>query len=359
MTDTRKISDALNRIFDEEGATIVFWNDPEQEFQTLLPSIQLSDVSVVQLEQAGALELKVRIEKGDPTRRYLLYSSAEEPDYEDDWLLDIRLFSRSFRADRASIILDELGLQDQLLRQHLANRRKFFDNKERLQKLKPLVTSADTANDLDRKMIAVLAKAEQPELFNILRTLFHGYTEMGSELDLDEPPPGCTQIEKFDLAQPFWEMAKSTVGYAEEQPTLKNLLIRLMVTDYAHHLKSDLPAALANLVLPPQGRSNSVVCLAQWRDSGSTGSSYDRLSAEVADLIHLDDYLPRLGINDLLDVMTFLAVEKTIASALRERVQSTADAINPEDVRAIAVRRQAGHWASLTVSLDFHGNRKG
>ena len=52
--------------------------------------------------------MKVRIEQDDPTGRYLLYSPAEEPDYEDDWLLDMRLYGRSFRADRASIILQEL-----------------------------------------------------------------------------------------------------------------------------------------------------------------------------------------------------------------------------------------------------------
>ena len=45
--------------------------------------------------------------------------------------------------------------------------------------------------------------------------------------------------------------------------------------------------------------------------------------------------------------MTFLAVEKRIASSLRERVQTTADTINADDVRAIATRSQAGHWASL------------
>ena len=48
--------------------------------------------------------------------------------------------------------------------------------------------------------------------------------------------------------------------------------------------------------------------------------------------------------------MTFLAVEKRIASSLEERVQATADTINADDVRAIATRRQAGHWASATVA---------
>lgn len=67
-----------------------------------------------------------------PDGKFLLYAPSEEPDYEDDWPLDIRLYSRSFRADRASILLQELGLVNQTLRTHIADRRKFFDAKERL-----------------------------------------------------------------------------------------------------------------------------------------------------------------------------------------------------------------------------------
>ena len=51
-----------------------------------------------------------------PTAKFLLYAPTEEPDYEDDWLLDIRLYSRSFRADRASILLQDLGWSNQHLR---------------------------------------------------------------------------------------------------------------------------------------------------------------------------------------------------------------------------------------------------
>jgi hypothetical protein len=35
--------------------------------------------------------------------RYLIYAPTPEPDYDDYWLLDIRLYSHTFRADRASI----------------------------------------------------------------------------------------------------------------------------------------------------------------------------------------------------------------------------------------------------------------
>ena len=178
----------LGQVFNDEQVRVVFWNDPDGEFVESLPDIALEGVKVLKLDEIGALEVKVRIEQEDPAGRYLLYSPAEEPDYEDDWLLDMRLYGRSFRADRASIILRELGLAHHNLRQHLAKRRKFFDNKERLHKLTNLVSPEDSELDLDRKMIAVVAKADQPELFNILQTLFHSMAGDGASRSRSQPP---------------------------------------------------------------------------------------------------------------------------------------------------------------------------
>ena len=288
-----QITDTLERVFNDENVRIVFWNDPDREFLESLPVIALKGVEVLDLDGVGALEAKVRIELDDPNGRYLLYAPAEEPDYENDWLLDMRLYSRSFRADRASIILQELGLAHQHLRQHLAKRRKFFDNKERLHKLKSLVAPEDSELDLDRKMLAVVAKADQAELFNIVRTLYHSMTEEDAP-DLEAVPPIWAQIERFELDEPFWRMIETVFGYGEESPTLKNLLIRLLVSDFAHYLAKELPGALQHLQLPRSGAANAVVCLAQWRDSSSKGSSYDELAAGIGTLLHMPRSSARL-----------------------------------------------------------------
>ena len=343
--DVAQITAALDQVFNEEQVRIVFWNDPDGEFVESLADIELEGVEVLKLDEVGALEAKVRIEQEDPAGRYLLYSPAEEPDYEDDWLLDMRLYGRSFRADRASIILRQLGLAHQHLRQHLAKRRKFFDNKERLHKLTSLVSPEDSELDLDRKMLAVVAKADQPELFNIVRTLFHSMTE-GDAPDLEASPPAWTQIERFELDEPFWMMVKSAFGYGEDSPTLQNLLIRLLVSDYAHHLAKELPGPLQHLQLPRSGTANAVVCLAQWRDSSSKSSSYDVLASEVGARLHMPDHLRGCEVEELLDVTTFLDVEKRIVQGLLDRVTSTTDAFDPKAVGSIVDRRQAGHWVS-------------
>ena len=82
-----------------------------------------------------------------------------------------------------------------------------------------------------------------------------------------------------------------------------------------------------------------MVCLAQWRDSASKGESYNRLADDVAARIHLDTYLAGVEIEDLLDVMSFFDIEKTIVSGLLERVTTMAEVIDYENIRSAGSRR--------------------
>jgi hypothetical protein len=144
----------------------------------------------------------------------------------------------------------------------------------------------------------------------------------------------------------FWALVVSHFGYREETPRLKNLLIRLLVSDFENACRAPLPEGLKHLALSRQGTANAVVCLAQWRDSSTFGASYEALSAAVAEAIKLEQHLGALEMDDLVDVKTFLVVEQAIARRLRDRVLETAATIKPEAVRDIASRRQDGYWAT-------------
>lgn len=349
--DLKKVNDALDRIFNEEKQRIVFWNDPDREFINHLHYILLEGVHFLRLDEVGALEAKIRLERDDPEGRYLLYAPEEEPEYEEDWLLDLRLYSHPFRADRSSLILDELGLAHQQLREHISKRRKFFDNKERLHKLKQFVSPDDNAQDLDRKMLAVVTRAEQAELFNIVQTLFHSLSE-GEEVDLEVVFPVWEQIEKFDLEMPFWEMVKANFGYSEEGPSLRNLLIRLLVSDHARQIGKEVSPSLQHLRLSRSGTANAAVCLAQWRDSSSKGSSYNQLAREIGSLLHISDELHGYEIEELIDGMTFLEIDKAIVRGLLSRVRPQGQLIDAESVRAVATRRQAEHWVASPSVLE-------
>ncbi len=347
--DTKQLNKALTKLFDEENQRIVFWNDPRQEFSEIVENLDLDSVNIVRLDQVGGFATKLRIEREEPDAKFLLYAAEDEPEFEDDILLDIRLYSRSFRADRSSIILDELGLAQQHLRDHLTLRHTFFDNKDRLVKLKQLVNPDDNALDLDRKMLAVVTKADQPELFNIVRTLFHSVAEQ-QEIDLEVPPSVWTQIEKFDLDGSFWQMVATSFGYDDENPTLQKLLMRLMLSDFAHQLGCDVPPAIEKFQLGRSGTHNAVVCLAQWRDSARQARSFNRLSDEIAVAIHIDEQMHCVELERLVEAVTFCNVDRAILLGLLERLASTKNHLKAEVIRAIVTRRQDEHWiASLSV----------
>jgi hypothetical protein len=269
VVELQRIGHGLERLFQTEGCRVVFWHDPEREFEETLASLDLGGVTLLRLDKHSALALKVRLEEEDPSGRYLLYAPFEPPPPEQDWLLDLRLYGASFSADRASMLLADLGLTQQALRQHLAERAKFFANRERLERLKKLVIPNDSALDLDRKIIAALAKADQPEFFNVLISLFDAIP--GG--DLDALPPAWAEMEKFGVLPAFWELVASHFGYHDPAPTLKNLLIRLLLADFDHGCRAGLPAGLKHLARARQGgqptRSSA------W-PSGATAAPADR-----------------------------------------------------------------------------------
>ena len=380
--DRTQIDTVLNRLFHEQGKRIVLWNDPQREFEDTLAALAVPDIKILRLDQEGALAVKMRVEREDPSGRFLIYAPTPEPDFDDDWLLDIRLYSHAFRADRASIVLDDLGLSNHALRGHIEARKRFFENKERAKRLQTLVQPDDTEADLDRKMLAVLVKAEQPDVFSIVLSLFHAMagnsvsearyargraqgmlmrdavtsvdegeaeTLEDGEADLNRLPQAWNQTVRMGLEAPFWKMVQATFGYTEGTPSLKNFLIRLLVTDYAQALRGTLPSALQHLLLPTAQRQNVVTFLSQWRDSSTRAISYDLLSELISEALRLDTHLERLDLEALVPVTTFLAAEKTVARSLRDRVQQTAEAINADAIRRIAQRRQDGYWASRSV----------
>ena len=168
--DSKQLTQGLHQAFFSENHRLVFWYDPEQSFGDELASLDLPDVQVMDMSTESSLAVKLKLELEEQSGKYLLYFPHAEPEPEDDWLLDMKLYSRAFHADRISIIFNELGLQQQSLRAHLARREKFL-SKARLAALKRFIQPDFDEVALDLAMIAVVTRAESPDIANILFTL--------------------------------------------------------------------------------------------------------------------------------------------------------------------------------------------
>lgn len=262
--------------------------------------------------------------------------------------------SKLFRADSTSILLEDLGLTTQGLRQHLKERVKFLRAKDRVDRLKRLVLPGDTAVDLDRKMLAVLSRSDQPELFTMLQRLYGAMVADGTA-DLSAQPKAWLDIAANDLTPAFWSLVQVQLGYADADPNLRDLLLRILVTDFCRGLLGDAPRQLAHFVLPDRTlAANASVFVGRWRSDIAQFGNYNALAQAVANELNLEGLFSSQTAEQLVECMTFEDVELRVVQDLKKRIVSGAGA-NMDVVRALMARRREGHWANpLLASANDH-----
>ncbi len=337
-----RISDSLSALFSNHR--IVFWHDVEAEFSGFVDTMAMEGVQLIRTDEQSNLRIKLQIEAA-PEQHWLLYSNQPEPEPSKDWLLDVRLRSKSFRADSTSILLEDLGLTTISLRTHLKERAKFLRAKDRVDRLKRLALPTDLAEDLDRKMLAVITRADLPELFAILQRVYGAFVANES-VDLSAQPKVWSDICNNDLDTVFWELVRQQLGYSDAQPNLRDLLIRILVTDFCRSLLGDAPRQLAHFVLPERSlAANASVFVSRWRSDIAQFSSYNALAQAVASELDLTPLLGSLSAEQLIECMTFEEIELRIVQDLKKRIVDGGGA-NMDVVRGHITRRRDGHWAN-------------
>ena len=355
--DIKQINQTLTRIFKREKKRLVFWYDGEKEFEESLPLIEVDGVTILRLDETCALDLKIRLETRDVNERFILYGPYYEPAPEKDWLFDIKLYSYLFHADRASILIQELGLENQSLRPFIKERKAFFRSQERLDQLKKWVEPQDREDDLDLKMITVLVKADQPDPFAILMKLMDSFCKDGQFDETMESKP-WKEIDLLGFTPSFWKFMVQTFGYVNESaPGLMDLLIRIFATDFSNNLKNDLPVSLAHFRMSGTSKSmNSSVFLNQWQTHTLYCKNFNRVSKAVSKRLNIAQTISCLDIENLLEVFTFKDVEQKIISSFRDQIiDSFNGACFDKDfsnIQDVIKKRLDGYWANSIFEDD-------
>lgn len=219
-----------------------------------------------------------------------------------------------------------------------------------MERLRRLVLPADDAETLDRKMLAVLIRAEQPDFMTLLLRLFSGMAEDGVA-QLESPPRAWQEVQANELEAAFWALAQRELGYRPEgEPGLRDLLYRVLVTDFCRALDGPPPGPLKHFVLSERAlAANASVLASRWRSDLGAFASYNMISAQVAEDIGLDPVLAGLSAEVLAETMTFAVVERRILKDLKDRVMAGAGA-HDEAMQTLIARRRDGHWANALLA---------
>jgi uncharacterized protein (TIGR02687 family) len=317
----KRIHDSLQRVFQRHR--LVFWYDATGEWVETFNAF--ADATVTRLTVAGnEFGTKVRVVRDpNPVAKFLIYVPTVRPADADNWLLDLLLQGYEYKADKASLALQDVGLPHEFL--HLAeDHAPYFVSGKRVDALRELIHKDDQSSEIRLKMMSVLAGTAVDLDAMLLRFLG---TAVEVELIANDPVNEC--LGSSGLGESFWKEVDRLFGYASTTPSLR---------DFAVSLFRGANPLDGQVTQHPHAK----VFLQRWKDSQTHSLSFRQWSHQMEKELQIANALGGLDERKALgDCDTFEIFEKF---TLHRLCQSFANGTAATELRAVVQRRRASFW---------------
>lgn len=337
--ETDKIVQDLDRRFaaplpEFYARRIIFWHDEEQEFADKIAEIKLENAKLVALTGNNAFAVKKLLSVDDRTSNYVVYCPLAYDRQEDNWLLDIELYSEAYRTDAVSNWMDEMNIPDNpSMRKLVKHYRKFFNAQARRNKIMAQDKVPTTPAQLHLAVMAALCDLKKAQPTQILLCVFRN----GMEL---EQNPVYQLFVNYDAEEAFWAMVQRGYGYAEETPDLGRLAIHLLLTASTRTLAPEFLAGLEQYIsMPHQAYCYDFV--SEWLHSEDLQILYE-VARYVEDEAHLPQRFEKLTIEDLLATECFPCINEVILTRLMTEISD--HIIDVETITKTVEKRRTCAW---------------
>lgn len=205
---------------DVNGRKIIFWYDPSANFKEDIISDSIDCCKVLFCDK-NEFAIKKTIEHDDPESDFLIYIPSEKPADNENWLMDILMYSEEYYADTVALTMRRMDLTNTDLRRVIEWHSKFFDAESRTKRLSNYVTVNDEMkpSDLRMAMMCVLVKAASRSVESVLTELVFDNSESSKYNDL----------KKFGFEEYLWDEICRYYNYEGDQK-IETLIKRFMFT---------------------------------------------------------------------------------------------------------------------------------
>lgn len=302
-----QIEAALSDIFNEplkdgEQRKIVFWVDKDNEFTEDIEQLTVDKVKVHTLTDRNQFQTKYLLEEEDPESPYLIYTNMELG-VEGNWLADIVFYSKTFYADRISLILGELNI-DPSLRAVIKKYERFFNNKERFRKFSALNIETYSEQIIELSIMSVLCNVRTPDFEEVLKAV------LMDTLD-DNENKSLSLLEKFFDIEVFWNYVSNHYGYEREKKSLKTLFIHLAVTAFSQSVGEENLNGL-NDFISHRNKTNAVVFIDHWMHHKTDYMVFDEYAEMAEQEIQLSNIINNVPIEAFKQADTFPYLDRAI-----------------------------------------------
>lgn len=338
--DLDKIVQDLNRRFSAPlpefyKRRIIFWHDEDREFEDQLDELSIDGVKLVILTGSNTFAVKKLICEDDLSSNFLVYDPRSFTRDDDNWLINVQLYSEEFRADLNSIWMDEMGLPSTpIIRNQVKHYRKFFRAKERRDAIKKLSGGISTAPQMHLAVMAALGGCSDIQPNKIIKSVLRAGLDMDSN-------PVYQSFVSYGADKPFWVMVSQATGYnGGDEPKLNRLAIHILLTAATRTMHPDHLAGLgAYFSTPHQAYCYDFV--SDWLHSEENHKLYE-IARYVEYAAKLQQRFEKLEVADIVDTECFPCINECILTALMKEISD--QIIKVDTIKATVEKRRTMVW---------------
>lgn len=345
--ELNQIISSLNEAFSGDGRKVIFWYDDNGSFSVDIDEIVLDNAKILKLERAedtrhggyiytNQFYTKYYLEKVDPGGNYLVYAPFPQPDVKDNHLEDMQKYSKTFYADKLSMICSELGIGEDG-RQAVVKCRKFFDNKNRVMAFRDLGIDRFTEDNIYIGIMNVVCKVSVLSFEEAVRVILVGELDDSKYLK---------EFESYNVLDEFWDKIAKYFGYSEKEPTLKKLTATMFISYFSKTVHEELPKTYQQFVTYKTG--SILAFLENMMNNSVYSKRFDELSAIVYEKMNGEKLLAALTINSIIDSSTFEGIDTVIIKYLTERLEAedVGAMIEGQSIPEVCEQRIKKHFGS-------------
>jgi len=302
-----QIEKALTEIYERphesgESRHIVFWVDKDQEFTEDIESLDLANVKIHTLHERNQFYTKYLLEQKDINSSYLIYTT-EEMAVEDNWLADTVLYSKTFYADRLSLLLEELNIHHSL-RAVVKKYERFFNSSERRRKFSAFGLAPYTEAKIELAILSTLSAVKTADFDGILRKV------LMENLDVEENKY-MIELKKYKIESFFWKAVHDKYGYEREKPTLKTLFMHLALTALSQSMDEKYLESVESFIAN-RNCADALVFVDHWMHHSKDSMIFDEYAVMVEEEVNLAGILQSISVEKFKEADVFPFIDRAI-----------------------------------------------
>ena len=337
--DSEKVIQDLNQRFAQPlpefyKRRIIFWCDEEREFEDKLDEIVLHDAKLIALTGTNYFSVKKLLGVEDTTGNYVVYCPLSYEKPEDDWLLDIRLYSEEYRADLISNWMDEMDLpQTAALRKQVKEYRKFFKAAARREKITKQKNIPSVPRQLDMAVMGALAGIVDVTPYAIIKKV------LCAGLDTQTNSLYCDFVD-YGIDKAFWDMVQKGTGYMADDPNLGHLAAHILLTSATRTMQPGYLSKWKDFL----SEAHQAYCydfVSEWLHS-TDADQLREIVIRIEEELKLSEQFMKLEVADLVNTETFPCIHELILIKLMKEIADSIIDVNI--IRETVEKRRTCVW---------------